>query len=154
MKIKQSKNADTRTCDVSKVSKIELLNASIQHIDDVRLGMLFFSDMMTSAGVKHDYTKLSEIDKFYADFQNNFKTQEWYNMHKKVERHHLSINGNIPDDVNLIDVLEFIVDGVMAGMARSGKYRQEDIPDDLLQKAFNNTIKLLLDNVEVVETKE
>jgi hypothetical protein len=42
-----------------------------------------------------------------------------------------------------------ITDGVMAGMARSGEYRKEEIPDSLLRKAFDNTIELLLRNVEV-----
>ncbi len=42
-----------------------------------------------------------------------------------------------------------IVDGVMAGLARSGEYRKEEVPDELLRKAFNNTIDLMLRNVEV-----
>lgn len=42
-----------------------------------------------------------------------------------------------------------IVDGVMAGLARSGEYRREPLPEGLLEKAFNNTIDYLLDNVKV-----
>jgi hypothetical protein len=41
----------------------------------------------------------------------------------------------------------------MAGLARSGEYRKEAIPDSLLRKAFDNTIELLLKNVKVVEIK-
>ena len=52
-------------------------------------------------------------------------------------------------DVNLIDVIEYIVDGAMAGMARSGKYRKEEIPKGLLEKAFNNTIELLLSEIVI-----
>ena len=38
----------------------------------------------------------------------------------------------------------------MAGMARSGKYRKE-IPDvKLLLKAYENTAKLLLENLEII----
>ena len=37
----------------------------------------------------------------------------------------------------------------MAGMARSGEYRYEPLSDELLQKAYRNTAKLLLDNVEI-----
>jgi len=61
---------------------------------------------------------------FYKDFKNDFKTQDWYELHKNKERHHLSVESGIPSDVNLIDVIEFLIDGVMAGMARSGSYRK------------------------------
>jgi len=32
----------------------------------------------------------------------------------------------------------------MAGLARSGKYRKEDLPEGLLQRAFDNTINKLI----------
>ena len=38
----------------------------------------------------------------------DFINDEWYQLHIKAERHHLL--SNCPDDVNLIDVLEMIVD--------------------------------------------
>ena len=37
--IKKSQNADTRTCDWSKVTKETLLSDSKQHISDVKQGM-------------------------------------------------------------------------------------------------------------------
>ena len=37
IQIKKSKNADTRTCDVSKVDKKELLDNSIQHIHNAEV---------------------------------------------------------------------------------------------------------------------
>jgi hypothetical protein len=37
----------------------------------------------------------------------------------------------------------------MAGMARSGTYRQENISPELLLKAYHNTVKLLLAEVVV-----
>lgn len=49
----------------------------------------------------------------------------------------------------LIDILDQIVDGVMAGLARSGTYRQEPISEDLLMKAYRNTVDLLVSHVEV-----
>lgn len=151
IKIKKSNNADTRTCDWSKVSHEELLNNSRQHIMDVRNGMDFFSDQCLSAGRNHDRTKITHIDSFHNDFKNGFKEghTSWWEMHQKEERHHLKNEAFIQDDVNLIDILEQITDGVMAGLARSGEYRQEPISPELLKKAYDNTIKLLLNNVTV-----
>jgi hypothetical protein len=147
--IKKSQNADTRTCDWSKVSKEELLMESGQHIHDVQRGLDYLSYLLMKAGINHDYTKIENIDEFYRDFQTGFKKQDWWEKHQKEERHHFNTKKHIQEDVNLIDVLEQIVDGVMAGMARSGKYRHEPISDELLQKAYKNTAKLLLDNIEV-----
>ena len=147
--IRESKTADTRTCDVSKVKKETLLLSSIQHINDVQQGMNFFANKLVEAGRNHDNTKISGIYEFHRDFKNNFDTIEWWEDHKKSERHHLSTSDGIRDDINLMDVLEYITDGVMAGMARSGKYRKEEFPKWLLEKAFDNTIKLLLSEVEV-----
>jgi hypothetical protein len=40
----------------------------------------------------------------------------------------------------------------MAGMARSGSVYALKIDDDLLRTAFNNTVKLLTREIEVLET--
>ena len=37
----------------------------------------------------------------------------------------------------------------MAGLARSGKYRDESISNELLQKAYKNTVRKLMENIEV-----
>lgn len=151
IEIKKSQNADTRTCDWTKVTKEELLKNSFQHINDVRKGMDFFSSELYTAGCSHDFTKIVEIDSFHKDFQTGFKTVEWWKRHQKIERHHLKDPNYVQKDVNLLDILEMITDGVMAGLARSGEYRKEEISDELLRQAFDNTIELLLDNVKVVE---
>lgn len=151
IQIKKSKTADTRTCDWSKVSKKQLRESSKQHIDDVRKGLAFFCERLNDAAAIHDFTKIKNIDQFHRDFQTGFKTTEWWKMHQRDERHHLKDPKYVQGDVNLIDILEMITDGVMAGMARSGEYRHEEIPDSLLREAFNNTIKLLLNNVEVLK---
>lgn len=148
--IKKSQNADTRTCDFSKVTKKELLKNSKQHINDVKKGLRLFSSLIKYAGKNHDFTKIENIDEFFTDFQTGFKTTDWWKMHQKKERHHFNTEEYIQDDINLIDVLEQIVDGVMAGMARSGEYRNEPISNELLQKAYKNTMKLLLNNVNVI----
>jgi hypothetical protein len=147
--IKKSPTADTRTCDVSQVSKEQLLNSSIQHIEDVSKGLLFFQSLINDAIKKHDYDKISDIDTFYKDFQNDFKTTEWWDRHRKLNRHHLLVEDGIPEDVNLIDVLELIVDCVMAGLARTGYVYNLDLDQDVLKKAFENTIDLLKNNIEV-----
>lgn len=149
IKIKKSSTADTRTCEWSTVTKEQLLKASEQHIDDVNKGMLYFIHKLQTAAVNHDTTKISHIDQFHEDFKTGFEKTDWWEMHQKEERHHFKTPEFIQDDINLVDVIEQIVDGVMAGMARSGEYRYEPLPDELLQKAYKNTAKLLLDNVEV-----
>ena len=57
----------------------------------------------------------------------------------------------VPEDVNLIDVLDMIADGVMAGAARSGveKVYKPDLPEAVLRRAFDNTFALLLAQVRV-----
>ena len=149
MKIKKSQTADTRTCDWSKVSKEQLLQSSEQHIKDVQKGLDFIRNLLKEKAQNHDYTKIDLIDEFYSDFQTGFEKTGWWEKHQKIERHHFNNSEYIQDDINLLDVLEQIVDGVMAGMARSGEYRCEPISDELLQKAYKNTAKLLLDNIEI-----
>ena len=139
IRIKKNNKCDTRTCDVNEVSKSELLENSKEHIEDVKAGMHFFALTMIGAGVAHDYTKLTDIDGFYRDFKANFKTHDWWDKHRQEERHHLKDLEYVQDDVNLIDILEMITDGVMAGLARTGEYRKEEISDDLLRKAFDNS---------------
>ena len=53
----------------------------------------------------------------------------------------------VTEDINLIDVIEMIVDCVMAGLARSGEVYPLDINPDVLLKAFQNTVEMLKENV-------
>lgn len=147
--IKKSHTADSRTCDVSKVSKEQLLLSSNQHVNDVKKGLHFFVNMLLEASVNHDFDKFDDIDGFYRDFQVKFKTTEWWDKHRKINRHHLLADDGVPDDVNLIDVIEMIVDCVMAGMGRSGSVYPVEIKDSVLRKAFDNTVALLKDNIVV-----
>ena len=150
--INKSETADTRTCNYTKVTKDQLLKSSHQHISDVRQGLTFLIGMLVRAGEKHDHTKISGIDQFHADFIGGFKSTTWWDNHRKEERHHLAQLDGIPNDVNLIDVVEFLMDGVMAGLARSGSYRKEIFPHWLLEKAFNNTVDLMLKEVVVKDS--
>lgn len=57
----------------------------------------------------------------------------------------------VREDVDLVDVIECVVDCVMAGLARSGKTRPIEIPADVLLKAVQNTANKLVSLVEVIQ---
>lgn len=148
--ILKSPTADTRTCDVSKVSKAQLLESSRRHIGDVVAALAFFQTLLTEAAGEHDYDKLTLIDDFHADFKTGFKQTVWWDNHRKIHRHHIDKPDGVPEDVNLVDVLEHIADCVMAGMARSGSVYELKLSNELLQRAFKNTTDLLKAQVEVL----
>ena len=150
--IQKSKTADTRTCDFSKVSKEQLKASSEQHIDDVKKGFEFFKRMMDEAGQRHDFDKLTNLDGFHADFLTGFKQTEWWDAHRKINRHHLLQADGVPKNVNLIDVLDMIVDCTMAGMGRSGSVYPLEITPELLKRAFDNTVECL--KMEIVVEDE
>lgn len=148
--IKPSPTADTRTCDFKSVSKETLLASSHQHIADVREALRYFESMIRKAAENHDYDKITDIDGFHRDFVTGFTQTAWWDKHRILNRHHLNNEDGVRDDVNLIDVLDFIADCVMAGMARSGSVYPLQLPDGLLQRAFQNTVEHLKRNVLVV----
>ncbi len=143
IKIKESKTADTRSCNYSDVTKEQLMESSVQHINDVTKGMIYFQNLLCDAGVAHDLDKLQDLDQFHTDFLTGFKQTIWWDNHRKINRHHLLQEDGVPKDVNLVDVIEMIVDCVMAGMARTGTVYPLDINPDVLMKAFHNTAELL-----------
>lgn len=111
----------------------------------------------SECGQKHDWSKRNELYRsmFYRDLCNtiegkiDFINGEWSKFHYETERHHLL--RNVPEDVNLIDVIEMIADYVCAGMARSGEVRPLEIDEKILVTAMNNTVKMLADAIEVEE---
>lgn len=145
--IKKSPTADSRSCDAKNVSKETLIESTQLHIRDVFRSMDFLSQLVENAGFEHDRHKLETMAAFHKAFTGGFVDETWWNEHKK-ERHHLP-----PDleDVNLIDIMEHISDCVTAGMARTGKVNPLIVDDKLLQKAFQNTVKLLINNIKVEE---
>lgn len=151
--IKQSQTADTRTCDFANVSKDTLLASSIQHVGDVHRGLAFFAALLVECAGRHDFDKLSDIETFHKDFVTGFTQTEWWDRHRQLNRHHINMADGIREDVNLIDVLDFIVDCVMAGIARSGSVYPLNLSPELLERAFQNTVTLLKANVEI-ETAE
>jgi len=149
IRIQQSQTADTRTCDFAKVTKETLLASSNQHIGDVHRALGYFQVLIGDAAMRHDQDKITDIDGFHADFLTGFKVTEWWDRHRKLNRHHLTMEDGVPADVNLIDVLDFIADCVMAGMARSGSVYPLKLSPELLEAAFQNTVAMLKSEVTV-----
>ena len=150
IEITKSPTADTRTCDFANTTKETLLDSSLVHIKDVVQGLAFFSSKITEAAGAHDYDKLTAIDWFHSDFVTGFKETGWWDNHRKIHRHHLAQEDGIPENVNLLDVLEYVADCVMAGMARSGDVYEIKLPDEVLQRALKNTVELLKSQVKVI----
>ena len=154
--IKRSHDADTRSTDKKEVSKEQLLDNTMSHIEDVQRVGYKLADLFKQQILKHDYTKVDYIDEFHRDFneqlkndKQNFKEMPWFKERHLQERHHL--NDSVPDDVNLLDVLEMVVDCSCAGLARSGDIYSIKIDQKVLEKAINNTKDLIIDITEVVD---
>lgn len=154
--IARTKNADSRTADET-LSYENLKKDTMIHRKDVQAGMNYFSKILEQRGEQHDFTKMIFFDEFAKNVLEEHTNEEfinshWYQNHVYEERHHL--NANCPLDVNLFDVLEMIVDCVMAGKGRAGHvtpgYLQLKDPS-ILERAYWNTVKLLDDEVIFIE---
>lgn len=155
VEIYMSKNADTRSAK-NNTSKDELLEDTLNHIQSVKDVGYWLTDKFTNQIVEHDNTKITYFDEFYEDFNKvlnghtkDFKSMKWFSNRHLKERHHL--NDRVPDDVNLLDILEMVIDCTCAGLTRSGNVYPIKISNDVLQKAIENTKNLIIDNVEVKE---
>lgn len=152
--IYKNPNGDTRTAP-KNVTFEDFQEANDMHREDVNQVMYELSQMIDKRGENHDCTKKSQERMFYNNFLStmnegtDFVNDEWYQLHIKAERHHLL--SYCPDDVNLIDVLEMISDCVCAGMARSGEIRDLEIDSDIINRAVQNTAKMIKDMIEVKE---
>lgn len=151
--IQKSPTADTRTCDYRTVTEATLRDSSRQHIEDVQQALHFFVAQLLAVSRAHDRDKITDVAGFHADFAHGFGDghTSWWDRHRRINRHHLEQADGVPVDVNLFDVLDFIADCTMAGMARSGSVRPLTITDDVLRRAFDNTAALLLAEVVVDE---
>lgn len=123
-----------------------------QHRKDVAKVMDMISDHIHDIGVRHDWTKVQYFDDFARDTLErqdtpDFKEREWYKIHTEYERHH--INSRIPEDVDLFDILECIVDCIVAGKTRSGSVNHDFLvlPQSVINDAYWNTVKKIEDNI-------
>lgn len=146
---------DTRTAN-RKPSFDEFRAANGSHMTDVEDVMLEIAKLIRKAGLEHDYTKKFYEPEFYADFckvldesTEKFTDMDWYQTHIREERHH--INSRCPDDVDLIDIIEHIVDCCCAGKTRSGHISPVVIDPEILKRAVDNTVKLIDNNTRIVE---
>lgn len=147
----KSPNADSRSAEDLTVESLEA--STKNHISDVQQGLMLFANMLMDAGWAHDFTKRAYMEEFFeALTSGNVKDSQWYKMHISRERHHLL--SKAPEDVNLVDVFEHLVDCTMAGLARSGEVYDVDLPPELLQKACKNTVELLKSKVEVLTPEQ
>ena len=147
--IHPSPTADSRTSDPSTVSIDQLRDSSMAHIADVQRGLALFQYMLADAATRHDTDKITDLAGFYANFQTGFAEQDWFDRHRKLNRHHLFQSDGVPKDVNLIDVLDLIADCVMAGLGRAGEVYPLNLDPDVLMTAFKNTVELLKAHVVV-----
>ena len=153
--IPKSQDADTRTAR-GDVTKESLLQNTYSHINDVQNVGFWLCNKLKEQLTQHDHTKIDYIDEFYEDFTSkkqgkDFKSLGWFQKHL-TERHHL--NDRCPDDVNLIDVMEMVIDCTVAGLARSGEVYDISIPTEILNKAIENTKNLIIANTEIVDNEE
>lgn len=137
--------------DFSDDEDILLMNI-LHHSDDVGLCLRNIGSYLEDIGDWHDWTKIEYFEEFKKDvFERlntpEFKERDWYNIHTELERHH--INANAPCDVNLFDVLEMMVDCIVAGKSRSGSVNDSFLvlPQSILNNAYWNTVKLLKDSI-------
>lgn len=150
IKIKSSKTADSRTCNRKEITLQTLKDSTQQHISDVRKGLGWVILQLLNARTNHDHTKLDNIKLFHKDFVNQFNPDsEFLKIHYTSERHHLFEPTGVKQDVDLIDVLQCLIDGVMAGMGRRGEYSYQQFPQGLLQNACRNTVNKLLKQIVV-----
>ena len=148
-KIKLTKNShgDSRTAPKDTTFE-DFHQANLDHVNDVKNVMNALVTLLALQADKHDWTKFAYEREFWEDFwSDDFIHQWWYQMHVQDERHHPT--SYCHDDINLLDILEMIVDCVCAGKTRAGEVRPLEINDEILKKAFANTVKLIDDMTEV-----
>lgn len=151
--IKRNPNGDTRTAG-RNVTFAQFKDANFTHAVDVSKVMKELGVGLKEHGISHDWTKFEYEDEFYDDFIStinygtDFVSEKWYQRHIQEERHHL--NDRCPEDVNLLDVIEMIVDCVCAGKTRSGVINVPELSEEILKKAYDNTIDLV-DKITEVE---
>ena len=152
IEITKEPNADSRTAK-QDFNKDNLKKATEAHIKHVNCGLKLIVDMLIEAGKKHDNTKLSNFSDFFEALNSGkVKESNWYQNHITKERHHLI--ANVPNDVTLVDVIEHLVDCVMAGMSRSGEIYDVELSSEVLQLAHKNTVELLKKNIKVIDSEK
>lgn len=149
IEVKKTTNPDDGYEDIDILFK-----DTLQHKKDVGLVLANIGKYIKEKGECHDWTKVEFFDNFAKDCLErkdtmDFKQRDWYHIHTTKERHHL--NASCPEDVDLFDVLEMIVDCIIAGKTRTGEVNKYFLilKEDMLEKAYWNTVKKINDSVIV-----
>ena len=108
----------------------------------------------------HDFTKVQEPFKtmfynaVYEKIKNgaSFDDSEWAITHYQTERHHL--NKHIPDDVDLLDVIEYVVDSIVSNVEQLGIKGNVTISNIDLMTALQNTINKISNMIFIPEENE
>lgn len=155
IKIKETRHCcDTRERSSLLTEKM-VERETLYHIEAVNKCARWFNKELIKRTKKHDSTKLgSYLTNYTLALKTNFvdvdfKRLSWWYIHTHEERHHL--NDRCPYDVNMFDVMEMIFDGVSAGLARNGRVDNVSISSEVLQKAINNTVSLLVKQIKVTK---
>lgn len=113
-----------------------------QYKDDVIEGMRWMCRNAMRGAHIHDMSRLRDIGGYFNALQEakangvDVHDTEWYADHYLKERSHL--DRRVPDDVNLIDVLECIAAAVMEGGSAPA-----EVSAETLAKAYANTFAML-----------
>lgn len=159
IKVKMTRNSNGDTRHATHVPTIAEFNkANELHRRDVEKLVERFCALLEKSSKRHDWSKVEEPYRsmFYRDMvatmegRMQFEDGEWYRLHyENLERHHLL--RHVPDDVDLFDVIEMVCDCVSAGMARCGEVRPIEIADGVFQKALENTVKILQNEIKLTD---
>lgn len=159
IQIRETKKSDAGTLKPGEtLSEKDVGRETELHIEAVESCGDFLCGKIKEQFKEHDRTKLGEyLPAFAKALSTGFKGGEfngldWWGDIHLTERHHL--NDRVPEDVNLIDVLEMICDCVCAGMARTGAVHDVTLSGETLKKAFDNTVELIESKIEVVKEDE
>ena len=156
--IKKTNKCDTRTLKKGQTLNIKDVEEDTKkHREAVYDACQMLATKLEIQAMRHDYTKCDDfLPMFKRALETGFKDDEfkklnWWQIHKTTERHHL--NDFVPENVNLIDVIEMLCDCVCAGKARTGKVFKIELSNELLQQAVENTVEYLIDNIKVEENE-
>lgn len=139
-------------------NKFEVVND--YHINNVKQVMREISNSLNSKVSYHDFTKIHEPFKtmfynaVYEKIKNgaSFDDSEWAITHYSTERHHL--NKHIPEDMDLLDVLEYVVDQIVSNAEQLGIKGNVTISNLDLMTALQNTVSKISNMIFIPEEGE
>lgn len=141
-------------------SLTEFNKANQSHINNVRSVMNIICSELSARAASHDNTKIYDPyrSQFYVDVCNsingliNFNNGAWIREHYDKERHH--VDRYVPEDVDLIDIIETLVDVVVSGFERNGAAGTVSINGTVLNQAIQNTLDKITGVIDFYDPEE